>query len=77
MLFRSGVLAAGHVRWLGTDGSLDRGTQTGARAEGGVRFSGKGAAVELFVAVERRIDPYPLESGIGTWAGAGFRLLSR
>ena len=72
-----GVLASGHVRWLGTDGSRDRGTQTGARAEGGVRFSGKGAAVELFVAVERRIDPYPLESGTGTWAGAGFRLLSR
>lgn len=72
-----GVLAVGQVRWLGTDGSLARGTQTGARAEGGVRLSGKGAAVELFVAVERRIDPYPLQSGTDTWAGAGFRLLSR
>jgi hypothetical protein len=42
-----------------------------------VRLTGSGAAVELFLAVERRIDPYPLEFGSATWATAGFRLLSR
>jgi hypothetical protein len=51
--------------------------QTGFRAEGGVRIEGRGAASELFVAGERRIDPYPLEFGHATWFTAGFRLLSR
>jgi hypothetical protein len=72
-----GVLAAGGVRYLGVDGSAARGGQTGYRAEGGFRFEGGGGAVELFVAVERRIDPYPLEFGTATWMTAGFRLLSR
>jgi len=71
------LIASGGLRWLGTDGSQNRGTQTGARGEGGVRFIGRGAAVELFLAVEKRIDPYPLEFGSATWAAAGFRLLSR
>jgi hypothetical protein len=71
------ILADGRLRWLGTDGTRNRGTQTGARGEGGVRLTGAGAAVELFVAVERRIDPYPLEFGVSTWTTAGFRLLSR
>jgi len=30
----------------------------------------------LFVAVERRIDPYPLEFGTTTWMTAGFKLVS-
>ena len=34
-------------------------------------------AIELFVAVERRIDPYQLEFGTATWASVGMRLLSR
>ncbi len=71
------VIASGGIRWLGTDGSANRATQTGARGEGGVRLGGTGGAVELFVAVERRIDPSPLEFGTATWAMAGFRLLSR
>ncbi|MEQ1757068.1 MAG: hypothetical protein ABL986_02035 [Vicinamibacterales bacterium] len=74
---RAALLAAGGVRWLGTDGTQNRGTQTGARGEGGVRLNGPGAAVEFFLAVERRIDPYPLEFGTSTWASVGFRLLSR
>jgi hypothetical protein len=65
------------VRALGVDGSQDRGTQGGFRAEGGLRFQGGAAAVELFLAAERRIDPYPLEFSTITWASAGFRLLSR
>ena len=72
-----GLLAAGGLRWLGTDGTQNRGTQVGARGEGGIRLNGKRAAVELFVSVERRVDPYPLEFGTSTWATAGFRLLSR
>jgi hypothetical protein len=70
------VLAAG-ARHLGVDGSRNRGGQTGYRAEGGVRLEGRAGAVELFVAGERRIDPYPLETGAATWFTAGFRLLSR
>jgi len=64
------------LRLVGVDGSQDRGTQTGVRGEGGVRFQGKAGAIELFVAGERRIDPYPLEFGTMTWFSAGFKLLS-
>jgi len=62
---------------LGLDGSRGRGTQYGARGEGGVRLEGRGAVVELFVAVERRIDPYQLDFSTGSWATTGFRLVSR
>jgi hypothetical protein len=72
-----GLLAAFDLRYLGVDGSRDRGNQTGYKVEGGVRFEGRAGAVELFVAAERRIDPYPLEVGTAQWAAAGFRLLSR
>lgn len=72
-----GILAAGGVRYLGVDGTTGRDNQTGFRAEGGVRFQGGGGAIELFVAGERRIDPYPTEFGTATWMTAGFRLLSR
>jgi hypothetical protein len=64
------------LRLLGVDGSQARKRQTGYRAEGGTRIEGRGAAVELFAAVERRIDPYPLEFGTATWVSIGFRLLS-
>jgi hypothetical protein len=72
-----GLLAMFDLRYLGVDGSRGRGNQTGYRAEGGVRFEGRAGAIELFLAGERRIDPYPLEAGIAQWASAGFRLLSR
>jgi hypothetical protein len=72
-----GVLAAGDVRYLGTDASRGREGESGYRAEGGLRLEGSGAAVELFAGVERRIDPYPLEFDTATWFTAGFRLLSR
>ena len=65
------------LRLLGTNGSQNRGTQAGFRGEGGLRLQGRGAAVELYVAAERRIDPFPLEFGTASWVGAGFRLLSR
>lgn len=72
-----GVLAMGNIRYLGVDGSLERGNQTGYKVEGGVRFEGRAGAIELFVAGERRIDPYPVEVGTAEWVTAGFRLLSR
>lgn len=72
-----GLLAAADVRYLGVDGSQDRGNQIGYKIEGGVRFQGRAGAIELFVAGERRIDPYPVEFGTAQWFTAGFRLLSR
>ena len=74
---RFSAIADGSLRFLGVDGSQDRGTQTGFRVEGGIRIEGRGAAVELFVAGERRVDPYPLEFGTAQWLTAGFRLLGR
>ena len=71
-----GLTGAGALRLLGVDGRHDRGTQTGARAEGGVRLTGRAGAIELFVALERRIDPYPLEVGTVQWLTMGFKLLS-
>jgi hypothetical protein len=71
------LIAGGGVRVLGVDGSRDRGTQTGFRAETGVRIEGEAGAMELFFGGERRIDPYPVEFGSATWVKAGFRLLSR
>ena len=65
------------IRYLGVDGSLSRGNQTGYRVEGGFRFEGRAGAIELFVAGERRIDPYPVEVGTAQWVTVGFRLLSR
>ena len=70
-------MAVGDIRYLGVDGSLERGNQTGYRVEGGVRFDGDAAAIELFVGGERRIDPYPVEFGIAEWVTVGFRLLTR
>jgi hypothetical protein len=65
------------IRRLGVDGDARRGAQTGIRGEAGVRLNGRGAAVELFVAAERRVDPYPTEFGRERWVSAGFRLVSR
>jgi hypothetical protein len=62
---------------VGVDGTRRRETQLGARGETGLRFEGQGGAVELIVAAERRIDPYPLETSAISWFSAGFRFVSR
>jgi hypothetical protein len=62
---------------MAVDGSRERGTQYGARGEAGIRLEGSGAAIELFLAAERRIDPYPLDFTTERWVSAGFRLVSR
>ncbi len=51
--------------------------QYGGRFEGGVRFTGRGGAIELFAGVEHRIDADPLDYLPLTWAIAGFRLVSK
>jgi hypothetical protein len=77
VLPRVAVVGGANLRRLGVDGTRARGGQTGFRTDGGVRFEGTAGAIELFLAVERRIDPYQLEFGTGTWASVGMRLLSR
>lgn len=72
-----GLLFAGAIRYLGVDGTRARGGQTGFRTETGLRFDGVAGGAELYVAAERRIDPYPLDFGTATWVTAGFRLLTR
>lgn len=74
---RVAAVSLGGIRLIGVDGSRVRGTQYGWRADGGIRFEGSAAALELFVAGERRVDPYQLEFSTVTWLTSGFRLLSR
>jgi len=71
------AVGGGSVRHLGVDGSRTRGGQTGFRGDAGLGFEGRAGSIELFVALERRIDPYQLEFGTATWASVGMRLLSR
>jgi hypothetical protein len=71
------IVTAAHLQLMGVDATQHRGTQTGARAEAGVRFAGEKGAIELIVAAERRIDPYPLEFSTLSWVSAGFRFVSR
>lgn len=74
---RVAVVGGANLRRLGVDGSRNRGDQTGFRSDGGVRIEGTAAAMEFFLAAERRIDPYQLQFGTVTWASVGMRLLSR
>jgi hypothetical protein len=74
---RISAIYGGNVRLVGVNGSNTRGTQTGGRIEGGVRFDGERGALELIVAAERRIDAYPLDVSSLSWVSAGFRFVSR
>lgn len=74
---RVALVSGAGLRLLGVDESGGRGTQSGFRGEAGIGVTGQAGVVELFVAVERRIDPHPLEFGTHTWVTTGFRLLSR
>jgi hypothetical protein len=73
---RVALVTSGTARVLGVNGSRDRGTQFGYRAEAGVELTGRGAALALFAASERRIDPYQLEFDTITWTTIGFRISS-
>jgi len=74
---RVAIVAAGAARTVGVDGRRGRATQHGFRGEGGIRLDGRAAAVDLFIAAERRIDPYQLEFSTATWLTVGFRISSR
>jgi hypothetical protein len=72
-----GVIGAATLREVGTNGLGDRGNQTGGRGEAGMRVSGKAATIDIYLAVEKVIDPYPTEFGTATYASVGMRLLTR
>jgi len=77
-LYRAvGVIGGAQLRHIGTTDRYNRGDQTGGRGEVGFRVSGRAATVELYLAVERVIDPYPTEPGGETFASVGMRLLNR
>lgn len=71
------IISAANARFVGVDGSSNRGTQKGGRLEGGLRLEGERGAIELVVAAERRIDAYPLDVSSLSWISAGFRFVSR
>jgi len=60
-----------------SDEVILRGTQTGARVEAGVRLSGRGGVMELYLGYENRVDAYPLDRVPHHWGLVGLRLLSR
>jgi hypothetical protein len=73
-----GVLASATFDVIGVDpAKLGRHNQVGARAEGGVRINGSDAAVEMFVAFDRRVDVDPTDLTPRNWVLLGFRLLTR
>ncbi|HEY7790922.1 MAG TPA: hypothetical protein VIC33_10445 [Vicinamibacterales bacterium] len=69
---------AGSVTTIGTDAAVaGRGRLTGGRGEAGVLLSGTRGALELFAAVDRRIDADPIDRQIRTFGLLGFKLLSK
>jgi hypothetical protein len=78
---RVGAFLQGSAQIIGVDDTVDpkhpRGTQVGGLGEAGLRFNGRGAALELFAGFEQRVDADPLVAGSQHWGLAGFRLLSR
>jgi hypothetical protein len=69
------VYGRGFGQTYGVDEDVaGRGQQWGGRLEAGVRFSGKGAAIDVFGGFERMIDADPLDRLTRQWALAGFRL---
>jgi hypothetical protein len=72
------AIGGGSLTSMSVDHAMfGRSRQTGAHAEGGVRFTGDKGAIELFVAYDRRIDADPIALQTRTFALMGFRLLSR
>ena len=75
---RVGAFGRGRGQLFAVDDTVaGRGTQTGARVEGGVRLSGRGGVMELYLGYENRVDAYPFDRVPQHWGLAGLRLLSR
>ena len=71
------LLVGGEAVGRGVDRTVaGRDTVSGGLVEGGLRFETDDVALEIFAAVERRIDADPIERRARTWALVGFRLLS-
>jgi hypothetical protein len=70
-----GVYARGLGETYGVDEEIaGRGQQWGGRLEGGVRFTGRAGAIEVFGGFERMIDADPLERTARQWAMGGIRV---
>jgi hypothetical protein len=54
-----------------------RGAQAGGLLEGGVRLTGRAAALEIFAGYEKRVDADPLDRLSQRWGLVGFRIVSR
>jgi hypothetical protein len=54
-----------------------RGAQLGGLIEAGVRFTGRGGALEVFAGYEKRVDADPLDRLSQRWGLLGFRVLNR
>lgn len=67
----------GGLRWVPVDEGFQRDAQWAGRAEVGVRLAGRGAAVVLYGALDRRLDPDPIRPSAETWVLAGFRVTDR
>lgn len=72
----AGWYGQGFVELWGVDPAVSvRKTQTGGRLEGGVRFAGRAAGLELFAGVERVIDANAFEKRPRSWPFAGLRIV--
>jgi hypothetical protein len=75
---RVGVFGQGSLQLFGVNEAVaGRGTQTGAKIEGGVRLGGRGGVMELYLGYENRVDAYPFDRVSHHWGIAGLRLVSR
>ena len=75
---RFGIFGHASGKFFGVSGDpIKRSTQTGGRVEGGIRVSGRGGVLELYIGYENRVDAYPLDRVPQQWGLAGLRLLSR
>lgn len=73
---RMGLYGRGSAELIAVDPDIaGRDTQRGGRGEGGVRFVGARASVELFGGYEQVIDADPLDRITRRWAFVGLRLM--
>lgn len=73
----TGVYGRGYTDFYLTDPAIaGRGTQRGARLEGGVRLRGRGGAMDLFAGWERMVDADLFDRIPRSWAFAGFRIVN-